>query len=216
MRQCTTSTSNTMTSQQASNTLNTLLSNVFHNDFVIYPNDITISPLNTEAAQLPLTNNPLVSTYMSILSLNQLLANMPMSTTSQGTYTLPNHAVEAILSILSYHLPHNIDAHLHNFQWFLIGQGPHPCCIILIPFPHNQLLFPLEHIWHCPKSYIAPWAQQVTCNLIETFKHWFNVMRPPTQNVYVDDNTPLSTPPHNPDNTEFTNEAKLSLDLARV
>jgi hypothetical protein len=59
-----------MISQQASNTLNTLLSNVFCDDFIVYPDDITISPLNVEAAQTPVTNNPLVFTYVSILSLN--------------------------------------------------------------------------------------------------------------------------------------------------
>ena len=41
----------------------------------------------------------------------------------QGSFPLPNHAVAAIVAILSYYLPHDIDTRLHNHQWFLIGQG---------------------------------------------------------------------------------------------
>ena len=58
---------NTMTTQRASATLDALLSNIFHNDFVIYPNDITISLLNAETVQTPLINNPLVFTLLRSL-----------------------------------------------------------------------------------------------------------------------------------------------------
>jgi predicted component of type VI protein secretion system len=68
-----------------------------------------------------------------------------MTITAQGTFALPPHAVEAIQNILSYYFPHTIDAHLHNFQWFLIGQGPHPRRTILIPPPTEQVVSPSEH-----------------------------------------------------------------------
>ena len=49
-------------------------------------------------------------TYISVLSAEQPLTNAPISTTTQGGFPLPNHAVAAITAILSYYLPHNVNA----------------------------------------------------------------------------------------------------------
>ena len=75
-------------------------------------------------------------TYISVLSAGRPLVNTPVSTTMQGSFPLPDHAVATIAAILSYYLPHNVDARLHNSQWFLIGQGQHPHRTIFIPSLH--------------------------------------------------------------------------------
>ena len=83
------------------------------------------------------TNTP-IATYVSVLSAERPLADAPTSTTTQGSFPLPNHATAAIAAILSYYLPHDIDARLHNHQWFLIGQGRHPRRTIFIPSTHRR------------------------------------------------------------------------------
>ena len=127
-----------------------------------------------------------IATYVSILSAGQLLTDTPVSTTTQGSFSLPDHAVAAIAAILSYYLPHNVDARLHNHQWFLIGQGRHPRRMIFIPSLHRRNVRPTE-----PRP-----ADLVT--------------------IYMNDkDLPLPTPPRHEVATEPTNEAKSSSDLAR-
>ena len=77
-----------------------------------------------------------VTTYVSVLSAERPLVDAPTSTTTQGSFPLPNHATAAIAAILSYYLPHDINTRLHNHQWFLIGQGRHPRRMIFIPSTH--------------------------------------------------------------------------------
>ena len=48
--------------------------------------------------------------YVSVLSAGQPLTNTPVSTTTQGSFPLPDHAVAAIVAILAYYLPHDLDA----------------------------------------------------------------------------------------------------------
>ena len=84
------------------------------------------------------------ATYISVLSAERPLADAPTSTTTQGSFPLPNHATAAIAAILSYYLPHDIDARLHNHQWFLIGQGRHPRRMIFIPSTHRRNVRPAE------------------------------------------------------------------------
>ena len=52
----------------------------------------------------------LTTTYVSVLSMGGPLADTPVSTTTQGSFPLPDHAITAIAAILSYYLPHDIDA----------------------------------------------------------------------------------------------------------
>ena len=101
-------------------------------------------------------------------------------------FPLPNHAIAAIAAILSYYLPHDIDARLHNHQWFLIGQGRHPRRTIFIPSTHRRNVRPAE---------LHP-ADPVT--------------------VYMnDEDLPLPTPPRSKTATNATNEAESSSDLTR-
>ena len=111
---------------------------------------------------------------------------MPLSTTTQGSFPIPDHAVAAIAAILSYYLPHNIDAQLHNHQWFLIGQGRHPRRTIFIPSSRQ-------------------------CNVQPTESHPADFVT-----VYMnDDDLPLPVPPqHGPDGSA-ANEAESSSDLTR-
>ena len=67
-----------------------------------------------------------VTTYVSVLNAERPLEDAPTSTMTQGSFPLPDHATMAIAAILSYYLPHDIDARLHDHHWFLIGQGRHP------------------------------------------------------------------------------------------
>ena len=127
-----------------------------------------------------------VATYVSVLSAGCPLVDTPTSTTMQGSFPLPNHAVAAIATILSYYLPHDIDARLHNHQWFLIGQGRHPRRMIFIPSTHRRNVCPTE-----PHP-----ADLVT--------------------VYMnDDDLPLPVPPQSGPIDGSTNEAESPSDLAR-
>jgi hypothetical protein len=125
-------------------------------------------------------------TYISVLSAGRPLSAKPVSTMTQGSFPLPDHAVAAITAILSYYLPHDINARLHNHQWFLIGQGRHPRRTIFIPSTHRRNMRPTEP--H-PADFVT---------------------------VYMsDEDLPLPTPPQHETTARSTNEAESSLDLAR-
>src|ERR1700679_801008 len=173
-----------MTTRRASDTLDALL----HGNATIYADDIVTPQLTTPSP----ANTPLSPTYVSILSTNRLLDSSPMSTTSQGTYVLPQHAVETIQSIISYHVPPQLDARLHNFQWFLIGQGPHPRRTVFIPPSPAYQTLTTPAPTHNPASYVAPRAYQTNRHL-ERLENWFT---PPTSTAgaVVDEDYPLPIP----------------------
>ena len=114
-----------------------LLFTPFHESVTVYPNDVFVASPQRENFQPPMPATPPTATYISILSAGRPLTDTPISTTTQGSFPLPNHAIAAIAAILSYYLPHDIDAHLHNNQWFLIGQGRHPRRTIFVPSSHH-------------------------------------------------------------------------------
>ena len=133
-----------------------------------------------------MTINAPTATYVLVLSAGRPLSAEPVFTATQGSFPLPDHAVAAIAAILSYYLPHNINARLHNHQWFLIGQGRHPRHTIFIPSLHRRNVRPTE-----PHP-----ADLIT--------------------VYMnDEDLPFPTPPRHEAVTEPTNEAESSSDLAR-
>ena len=101
----------------------TLLFTPFHDNVTIYPDDVYVAAPRRENFQPPMTTPSPIVTYVFVLSAGRPLDNNPISTTTQGSFPLPNHAVAAIAVILSYYLPHDINACLHNHQWFLIRQG---------------------------------------------------------------------------------------------
>ena len=121
-----------------------LLFTPFHKNVTIYPDDIFIAAPRHENFRSPMTAAAPVMTYVSVLSAERPLKDTPTSTTTQGSFPLPDHAVVAIATILSYYLPHDIDPRLHNHQWFLIGQGQHPCRTIFIPSTHRRNVRPTE------------------------------------------------------------------------
>ena len=114
-----------------------LLFTPFHDNVTVYPDDVYVATPRQENFQPPMTTNSPIATYVSVLSAGQPLSDTPASTTTQGSFPLPDHAVAAITAILSYYLPHDIDARLHHHQWFLIGQGQHPRRTIFIPSSHQ-------------------------------------------------------------------------------
>ena len=121
-----------------------LLFTLFHENVTIYPDDVFIASPRRENFRPPMNAATPAATYVSILSAKRPLADTPTSTTTQGSFPLPDHATAAIAAILSYYLPHDIDAHLHNHQWFLIGQGRHPRRTIFIPSTHRRNVRPTE------------------------------------------------------------------------
>ena len=124
--------------------------------------------------------------YVSVLTTGQSLTDMPVSTMTQGSFPLPDHAVATIAAILSYYLPHDINAQLHNHQWFLIGQGQHPRRTIFIPSSHRRDERP-------------------------TNPHPTDLVT-----VYMnDEDLSLPMPPQNKDNDGPLNEAESSSDLTR-
>ena len=163
-----------------------LLFTPFHDDVTIYPNNVYIAAPRRENFRPPMIADTPAATYVSVLSAERPLEGTPVSTTTQGSFPLPDHAIAAIAAILSYYLPHNIDARLHNHQWFLIGQGRHPRRMIFIPSTQRRNVRPTE-----PHP-----AGLVT--------------------VYMnDDDLLLPTPPRPEATTESTYEAESSSDLAR-
>ena len=163
-----------------------LLFTLFHENVTVYPNDVFVASPQRENFRPPMTAATPVVTYVSVLSAERSLEETPTSTTMQGSFPLPDHAIAAIAAILSYYLPHNIDACLHNHQWFLIGQGRHPRRTIFIPSTHRRNVHPTEP--H-PADFVT---------------------------VYMnDEDLPLPVPPRPEPATESTNEAESSSDLAR-
>ena len=100
-----------------------LLFTPFHENVTVYPDDVFIASPRRENFRPPMTANTPIVTYVLVLSAERPLTDAPTSTTTQGSFPLPDHATAAIAAILSYYLLHDIDARLHNHQWFLIGQG---------------------------------------------------------------------------------------------
>ena len=163
-----------------------LLFTPFHEDVTVYPDDVFIASPRRENFRPPMTTDTSVTTYVSVLSAGRPLEDTPTSTMTQGSFPLPDHATAAIAAILSYYLPHDIDARLHNHQWFLIGQGRHPRHTIFIPSTHRRNVRPTE-------------------------SHHADVLT-----VYMnDEDLPLPTPPRSETTTESTYEAESSSDLTR-
>ena len=157
-----------------------------HENVTIYPDDVFIASPRRKNYRPPMTTGASVATYVSVLSAEHPLEDTPTSTTTQGSFPLPDHAIVAITTILSYYLPHDIDARLHNHHWFLISQGRHPRRTIFIPSTHHRNVRPTEPY---PADFVA---------------------------VYMnDEDLPLPTPPQPETVTESTNEAESSSDLAR-
>ena len=163
-----------------------LLFTPFHENVTVYPDDVFIAAPRRENFRPPMTAATPAATYVSVLSAERPLVDIPTSTTTQGSFPLPDHAVVAIAAILSYYLPHDIDARLHNHQWFLIGQGRHPRRMIFIPSAHRRNVRPAEP--H-PADFVT---------------------------VYInDEDLPLPMPPQSDTTMESTHEAESSSDLAR-
>ena len=109
--------------QVAQELFDALLFTPFHDNITIYPDNVYVAAPHQENFRPPMTIDTPIATYVSVLSARQILTAEPVSTITQGSFPLPDHAVAAITAILSYYLPHDIDARLHTNQWFLIGQG---------------------------------------------------------------------------------------------
>ena len=143
--------------QVAQEFFNALLFTPFHENVTVYPDDVFIASPRCENFRPPMSTATLVATYVSVLSAEQPLADAPTSTTTQGSFPLPDHATVAIAAILSHYLPHDIDACLHNQQWFLIGQGRHPRRTIFIPPTHRRNVCPTEpHSVDFVTVYVTP------------------------------------------------------------
>ena len=172
--------------QVAQEIFDALLFTPFHENVTVYPDDVFIASPRRENFRPPMTANPPTATYVSVLSAKRPLTDAPTSTTTQGSFPLPEHAIAAIAAILSYYLPHDIDARLHNHQWFLIGQGRHPRRTIFIPSTHRRNVRPTEPY---PADFVT---------------------------VYMnDEDLPLPTPPRPEASSNVTNEAESSSDLTR-
>ena len=91
-----------------------LLFTPFHENVTVYPDDVFVASPCRENFRSPLTDATPAATYVSVLSAGRPLADTPTSTTTQGSFPLPDHAVAAIAAILSYYLPHDIDARLQD------------------------------------------------------------------------------------------------------
>ena len=172
--------------QVAQEIFDTLLFTLFHENVTVYPDDVFVASPQRENFRPPMTATTPAATYVSVLGAECPLTDAPTSTTTQGSFPLPDHAVVAIAAILSYYLPHDIDARLHNHQWFLIGQGRHPRRTIFIPSTHRRNVRPAEP--H-PTDFVT-----VSVN---------------------DKNLPLSMPPRSETTTIVMNEAESSSDLTR-
>ena len=163
-----------------------LLFTPFHKNITVYPDDVFIASPRRENFQPPMNAATPVATYVSVLSAERPLVDAPTSTTMQGSFPLPDHATAAIAAILSYYLPHDIDARLHNHQWFLIGQGRHPHRTIFIPSTHRRNMRPTE--LH-PADFVTMYMN--------------------------DEDLPLPTPPQPEIVTESMYEAESPSDLTR-
>ena len=163
-----------------------LLFTPFHDNVTIYPDDVYVAAPRRENLRSPMLVDATATIYVSILSAGRPLSAEPVSTMTQGSFPLPDHAVAAIAAILSYYLPHDIDARLHNHQWFLIGQGRHPRRMVFIPSTRHRTVHPMEP--H-PANFVT---------------------------IYMnDEDLPLPIPHQHETAAEPTNEAESSSDLAR-
>ena len=172
--------------QIAQEIFDALLFTPFHENVTVYPDDVFVASPCHENFRPPMTTDTPVATYVSVLSAERPLEGVPTSTTTQGSFPLPDHATVAIAAILSYYLPHDIDARLHNHQWFLIGQGRHPRRTIFIPSSRRRNVRPTEP--H-PADFV---------------------------NVYMNDgDLPLPISPRSETTTESTHEDGSSSDLTR-
>ena len=81
-----------------------LLFTPFHENVTIYPDDVFVASPYRENFRPPMTTDTPITTYVSVLSTERPLADTPTSTTTQGSFPLPDHAVAAIAAILSYYL----------------------------------------------------------------------------------------------------------------
>ena len=172
--------------QVTSEIFDALLFTPYHKNITVYPDDVFIASPRQEQFQPPISATSPSTMYISVLSTGWPLADTPISTMTQGSFPILDHAVAAIAAILSYYLPHDIDTQLHNFQWFLIGQGRHPHRMIFIPSPQ----------WH---------------NVRPTELHPSKLIT-----AYMNDkDAPLPTLPQHEPHNGSTNEAELSSDPAR-
>ena len=93
-----------------------LLFTPFHKNVTVYPDDVFVASPRHENFRPPMSTATPVATYVSVLSAKRPLTDAPTSTTTQGSFPLPDHATAAIAAILSYYLPRDINARLHNHQ----------------------------------------------------------------------------------------------------
>ena len=99
-----------LTSPRVANKLfDALLFTPFHKDVTIYPDNIFIASPRQENFRPPMSMGSSTQTYVSVLNARQPLNDTPISTMTQGSFPLPDHAIATIAAILSYYLPHNID-----------------------------------------------------------------------------------------------------------
>ena len=96
--------------QVAQEIFDALLFTPFHENVTVYPDDVFIASPRRENFRPPMNAATPMATYVSVLSAEHPLADVPTSTTTQGSFRLPDHATAAIAAILSYYLPHDIDA----------------------------------------------------------------------------------------------------------
>ena len=172
--------------QVAQEIFDALLFTPFHENVTVYPDDVFVASPRRENFRPPMTTGTPSATYVSVLSAGRPLTDTPISTTTQGSFPIPDHAIAAIAAILSYYLPHDIDARLHDHQWFLIGQGRHPRRTIFIPSTHHRNVRPTEP--H-PTNFVTMYM--------------------------TDDDLPLPTPSRPETTSNVTNEAESSSDLTR-
>ena len=170
--------------QVAQEIFDALLFTPFHENVTIYPDDISIASPHRKNFRPPMNATTPVTMYISVLSAGHPLGDTPTSTTMQGSFPIPDHAVAAMAAILSYYLPHDVDTRLHNHQWFLISQGRHPRCMIFIP--------------SMPRRNVRP-TEPHPADLVTVYMN--------------DEDLPLPTPPQNETTTGPTNEAESSSDL---
>ena len=172
--------------QVAQEIFDALLFTPFHENVTVYPDDVFVASPRCENFCPPMNAATPVATYVSILTAERPLVDAPTSTTTQGSFPLPDHATTAIAAILSYYLPHDIDVRLHDHQWFLIGQGRHPRRTIFIPSTHRRNVRPIKP--H-PTDFVTMYMN--------------------------DEDLPLPTPPQPEPAEESTHEAESSSDLTR-
>ena len=171
--------------QVAQEIFDALLFTPFHENVTVYPDDVFVASPRRKNFRPPMTAATPIATYIPVLSAKRPLVDISTSTTTQGSFPLPDHATAAIAMILSYYLPHDIDACLHNHQWFLIGRGWHPRRTIFIPSFRHSI---------CP-------TEPHPAELVTVYMN--------------DEDLPLPTPPQHETAVRPTDEAKLSSDLAR-